>query len=209
MNAKNFFRRTLCAAAAVSCAILTGCATQVPAMNDTEVRSVLVVPPINESNQVGSELLLLSGTSVPVGELGYYVFPVDTVKMVLEGEGLYEPERIQQMAPNKICGLFGADSVLYIRILEWDAKYVLLDTQPTVHAQYTLWKADGTKLFEDDIAVSLRSTGTANSLGGLIAKAVVAAMVRAAPNFKPAAAQVHQRAFQHWAPGPYSTDRAN
>ncbi|ELU03472.1 hypothetical protein CAPTEDRAFT_214153, partial [Capitella teleta] len=57
---------------------------------------------------------------VPLAEKGYYVFPVNTVKTVLEGE---DPVRLGNM--------FGADAILYVTINEWDAQYVVLSTTVT------------------------------------------------------------------------------
>ncbi len=194
--------------AAIATIGLMGCAvTPRPSMTDQDISSILVVPPVNESNQVGSELLLLSGMSYPIAERGYYVFPVDTVKMVLESEGLYEPERVQQMSPEELCKLFSSDSVLFVKILTWDAKYVLLSTATTVEAQYILYKADGQKVYEDTLRAVVGTQDGGSGIAGLIAKAIMAAVQRAKPNYRVPADIVNMSVVQTWIPGPYDPSR--
>ena len=75
--------------------VLTGCVTQ-PVKKDMSAfiaaapRSILIVPVINKSLDVDASNYVLSTLPVPVAEKGYYVFPVNTTKFVLEQEGFYE-----------------------------------------------------------------------------------------------------------------------
>lgn len=57
---------------------------------------------------------------MPLAE-GFYVFPVNTTKTVLEQEGFYEGEQIHQQPPEALARMFGADAVLYVTIKRWDA----------------------------------------------------------------------------------------
>lgn len=59
--------------------------------------------------------------TTPLANMGYYAFPVDTVKFVLESESLYEPERVRELGPVKLAEMFHADSVLFIKVTYWDA----------------------------------------------------------------------------------------
>ena len=70
----------------------TGCAT-LPAkdytdFNTANIRSILVVPVVNNSVDVTAPDYFLSTVSIPVAELGYYVFPVNLIKRTLEDDGL-------------------------------------------------------------------------------------------------------------------------
>ncbi|MGH6803061.1 MAG: GNA1162 family protein, partial [Methyloceanibacter sp.] len=91
-------------------------------------RSILVVPTVNRSLDVDAPNYVLSTLPVPLAEKGYYVFPVNTAKFVLEQEGLYEGERIHQQPAAALARLFHADAVLYVTINRWDAQYVVLST---------------------------------------------------------------------------------
>jgi hypothetical protein len=53
-------------------------------------RSILVLPPLNESTAVEATYGYLSTVSRPLAERGYYVFPIEVVDRFLEGERLTE-----------------------------------------------------------------------------------------------------------------------
>jgi len=101
-----------------------GCAT-VPQTKDytafrsANPRSILIVPPINRSPAVGAPAFVLTTLPIPVAERGYYVFPVGLVKGVLEDEGLADADFVHGSDPARLCGLFGADSVLYVTVEDW------------------------------------------------------------------------------------------
>ena len=67
-----------------SSTITTGCATLPPKdytdFNAANIRSILIVPVVNNSVDVTAPDYFLSTVSVPVAEHGYYVFPVNTRK---------------------------------------------------------------------------------------------------------------------------------
>ena len=68
---------------------LSGCVQQ-PVKQDMSAftaaapRSILVVPTVNKSLDVDAPNYVLSTLPVPLAEKGYYVFPVNTTKYVLE-----------------------------------------------------------------------------------------------------------------------------
>ena len=51
-------------------------------------RSILVLPPMNESTAVEGTFGYLSTVSRPLAERGYYVFPVDVVDRLMRENGL-------------------------------------------------------------------------------------------------------------------------
>src|SRR5262249_20069677 len=139
----------LLAAAALA---LGGCATQAPkdltAFKAAAPRSILVVPVVNKSLDVDAPNYLLSTLAVPLAEKGYYVFPVNTTKMVLEQEGFYEGEQVHKQSPAQLAKLFDADAVLFVTIDRWDAQYVLLSTTVTVELDYRMTAKDGTEIWK-------------------------------------------------------------
>ena len=68
----------------------TGCATlpskDYTAFNAANIRSILVVPVVNNSVDVTAPDYFLSSISIPVAEHGYYVFPVNLIKRTLEDD---------------------------------------------------------------------------------------------------------------------------
>ena len=179
-----------------SCVWLSGCVTppkkDLSAFTSAAPRSDLVVPVVNKSLDVDAQNYVLTTLPVPVAEKGYYVFPINTSKFVLEQEGYYEPERVHQMSPQELAKLFDADAVLYVTINRWDAQYVVLSTTVTVEFDYRIVGRDGATLWTDRQRLVYSPN---NSQGGLIGAMVNAAIARAAPNYMPLTRQANGQAF--------------
>lgn len=197
--------------------VLGGCATVQPydftEFHKTPPRSILIVPVVNRSLDVDAANYVLSTLTVPLAELGYYVFPVNTVKLVLEQEGLYEPEMVRKMDSAQLASLFGADAVLYVTINRWDAQYVLISTTVTVEFDYEMTRKDGTRIWhatkQMQYSPQQQNQQGAHPLAVLIGAMVSAAMTRAAPNYLPLTQQANNQVFvlesTKLPPGPYAT----
>jgi len=175
-------------------------------------RSILVVPVVNHSVHVDAPDYFLSTISVPLAEQGYYVFPVNMVKRILEDDGLADADLVHGSPAEKLASIFGADAVLYVKITRWDAQYILLSTTVTVELEYVIKDGKtGTLLWQDSRLVQhtpSKDNNSANPLAGLIVNAIVAALEKAAPNYMPLAKEANRQAFRYPGPGippgPYS-----
>ena len=182
--------------------VLTGC-VNAPVKKDfgafvaAAPRSILVIPVINKSLDVDAPNYLLSTLTIPLAEKGFYVFPVNTAKVVLEQEGFYEGEQVHKQSPAVLAKLFGADAVLYVTINRWDAQYALLTTTVTVEFDYRIVWRDGTDIWQANQRMQYQpqNNNTGNPLANLVAAAITAALTRAAPNYLPLARQANQQAF--------------
>jgi len=182
--------------------ILTGCVTP-PAKMDMSAfhaaapRSILVVPTINKSLDVDAPNYVLAALPVPIAEKGYYVFPVNTTKYVLEQEGYYEGEQIHHQPTTALAKLFGADAVLYVSINRWDAQYALITTTVTVEFDYRLVSKDGTEIWKENKRMQYQpqNSSSGSPIAMLIVAAVNAAITRAAPNYMPLTQQANQQVF--------------
>ncbi len=206
---------SVCLATAVG---LNGCATVQQPYDFTEFRkapprSILIVPVVNRSLDVDASNYVLSTLTVPLAELGYYVFPVNTVKVVLEQEGLYEPEQVRRMEAAQLASLFGADAVLYVTINRWDAQYVVISTNVTVEFDYELTRKDGTRIWHANkrMQYSPQQSQQGHPLAMLIAAAISAAVTRVAPNYLPLTQQANSQVFiiepTKLPPGPYAIQK--
>lgn len=182
--------------------LLAGCATHknnydYSAFNTVNPRSILVVPVLNNTVDVDAPLFALSTLAVPLGNKGYYVFPVNTVKTVLEQEGLYEGEAIKQLGAPSLASMFGADSVMFVEIQRWDAQYAILATTVTVSITYTLQDPQGNTIWDDRVTTQYtpNNNSTGNPMADLVAAAITAGITRAAPNYIPLMQQANQLAF--------------
>jgi hypothetical protein len=195
---------------------LSGCAHQNTNTQDKFLsaapRSILIVPVVNKSVDVTSADYMLSTISIPLAERGYYVFPINLVKRVLEDDGLADSSMVHAAPASKLASLFGADAVLYINIERWDAQYMVLTTKVTVALNYeirdgkndeVLWKNSANMVYQPN-------GNGGGGLGGLIAQALVAAITKAAPNYMPLARQANLNALNAYPGsgiplGPYAT----
>ncbi len=196
-------RMILCTVCTLVSVLLMGCVTQ-PTKKDMSAftaaapRSILVVPTINKSLDVDAPSYVLAALPIPIAEKGYYVFPVNTTKYVLEQEGYYEGERIHQQPTESLAKLFGADAVLYVSINRWDAKFALITTTVTVEFDYRLVSKDGTEIWKENkrMQYSPQNNNSGGSPMALIISAVInAAIARAAPNYMPLTQQANQQVF--------------
>jgi len=181
-------------------AALAGCVAQpikkdMSAFHATAPRSILVVPAVNRSLDVDAPNYLLSTLPVPLAEKGYYVFPVNTAKVVLEQEGFYEGEKIHQQPPQLLAKLFDADAVLYVTINRWDAQYALITTTVTVDFDYRMVNRDGTEIWsaKQTMKYQPQSDNQGHPLATLIVAVINAAVTRAAPNYMPLTQQANNQ----------------
>ena len=187
--------------------VAAGCATTAPhkdytAFKSADPHSILIVPVVNHSVDVNAPDSLLSTMTIPLAEKGYYVFPVNLVKRVLEDDGLSDADMVHNASTAKLCDLFGAESVLFVSIERWDARWMLLKTTVTVELTYTMkeGKTGQTIWQEKEKMVYVpQNANTGNLLGNLIVAVVTAAVTKAAPNYIPLANQANTKAFQRQA----------
>jgi hypothetical protein len=206
---KTILQRVLALAAVAL--VVTGCATPPAAHNDytafrqADPRSVLVVPVVSRSVDVDAPDYFLSTISQPIAERGYYVFPVNLIKRVMEDDGLGDANLVHASATPKLAELFGADAVLYVVIERWDSKYAVISTTTTVELSYSLRNGKtGDELWKHSETMAYDPAGGQNSL---LAKAIVAAFEKAKPNYIPLAKNVNgisvARAGRGLPAGPY------
>jgi hypothetical protein len=212
----NHHHHHLSAGAVLIAVILASC-TSIPATPDVQLeafkaaspKSILVVPSVNHSLFVEAPNYFLSSLSIPIANKGYYVFPVNTVKVVLEQEGLYEPEQIHQLEPAKLAAMFGADAVLYVTIVQWTAAYAVLTTQVTVELDYRMVGKTNTEIWNAHkrMVYTPPQSNSGNAVANLIANMIMAAATRVAPDYMPLVNQANSAVFitdrTALPPGPY------
>ena len=198
-------RLLLLAALAAACAKPPG--KDYSKLVSSSPRAILVVPVVNKSVDVDAADYFLSTLSVPLAERGYYVFPVNLVKRMLEDDGLSDAALVHGADPVRLCSLFGADAVLYVTIQQWTARYLVVSTQVTVEFDYLLkdgrtgeelWKEHQMRVFDSSAA---NSGGNSGPLGALIGSLIAAAATKAAPNYVPLAREANTTALAYPGPG--------
>ena len=111
--------------ASATAIILSACSATAPqpfdysAFRESKPRSILVLPPLNESPEVKASAGMLASSTQPLAESGYYVFPVAAVAETFKQNGLDNAHDIHQVSLEKLNRIFGADAVLYIKINQY------------------------------------------------------------------------------------------
>lgn len=139
-------------------------------------RSILVLPPLNNSPDVNATYGMLAQTTSPLAESGYYVFPVALVDETFKQNGLTSAADIHAVSPAKLQEIFGADAALYIIVTEYGASYRVIDSTVVVSAVarlvdlktgYEIWQGSATATSAED------KNNSGGGLAGVLISAVI------------------------------------
>jgi hypothetical protein len=193
--------------------VVTGCVPKAttkgeefPLMYEETPLTILILPPMNESTAADAKQYYATTVQEVLSYWGYYVFPYEVTSDILKMEGIYDAELIRNVALVKFREYFGADAVLFTTIKKWDLSYMIISSYLTVSideelkstkTDQTLWSYNGT------VVVDLSGGDIGGGLGGLIAKAVIAAVSSAMADYVPYARQANYRALSSFPFGKY------
>ncbi len=168
--------------------------TAFPEMYSERPHSILVLPPINETTAAEAREYYLTTVAEPVSYAGYYVFPIEVTNDILSTVGLHDTEMIDDSQLGKFKEFFGADAVLYVRIVKWNTSYAVLAANVSVGVECVLksttthkalWRYKGT------VVVDTSGGSSGGGIAGLIAKAIVTAIATASTDYVPIARRVN------------------
>ena len=162
--------------------LLAGCVT--PQSHDYTAyrahfpRSILVLPPLNESTDIHATYSCLSTVTMPLAEHGYYVFPVAVVDQLFKENGMPTPGEMHQAPLNKIREIIGADAVLYITIKKYGSSYQVINSATVVDAEARLVDTvSGTVLWAGKVAAQENSSGGTGSIIGELVAALLTQII--------------------------------
>ncbi len=183
----------------VALAFMAACAPQMKKKDYTKFRaenpkSILILPVVNNTVDVDAPRYFLATVSVPVSERGYYVFPVNLVRGVMNEEGLSDANLVHNADPVVLGDLFGADAILYISIEHWETQYIIISATTIVSFTYVLKSGrTGEEIWREKTTMQYSPQASGGGVGGLIGQAVAAAIQKAAPNYMPLARQANAK----------------
>ncbi len=153
-----------------------GCATSLPDYTNFRrhrPRSILVLPPLNESTAVEATYGYYSTVTLPLAEMGYYVFPIAVVDLFLKENGMPTAGEMHQVPLDKVREIIGADAILYITVEQYGTKYVVISSTTIVRVRAKLVDTrTGTLLWEGETTAQQGSGGSGSLLGDAIAAVV-------------------------------------
>lgn len=187
----------------VSCASVTKQEVY-PELYEEAPVSVLVMPPINMSTEVELKDNFYSTLAVPLADAGYYVFPQFMSMEILQRESAYDSEMFIDRSAKIFNDYFGADMVLYTKIL--DATKSVIGSSVTIKVEYIVKSAKtDTVLIHKTVRVSQDTSANMSGGGlvGLLAKVAVSAVKTATTDFIKLARDGNSLAFNDIPNGKY------
>jgi len=169
------------AACLLALAVLAGCKTAEPYdytnYRAHRPRSILVLPPLNESTALEGTYGYLSTVTFPLAELGYYVFPVAVVDQMMKENGLPTAGEMHQAPLSKIAEITGADAVMFVTLQQYGSKYQLINSKTVVQVKAKLMDTrTETVLWEGAALAQQDSGGSGNIIADMIAAAIIQAV---------------------------------
>lgn len=171
--------------AVLGIALLMGaCANKPPydytAFKQSRPKSMLVLPPVNDSTEVNATSGVMATASMPLSEAGYYVMPVTLVDETFKQNGLTTATDIQEVSAAKLREIFGADAAVYMRVKQYGTKYLVFgsDTRVTVEGKIVDLRS-GSVIWAGSATASSQESDGGNQAGlvGLLVKAVVSQII--------------------------------
>jgi len=128
------------AMAFVAVLLMAGCATKKPgwdysAYKASKPRSILVLPPVNNSPDITATYSVMSFVTKPLSEAGYYVMPVAIVAEAFKENGLTQPSDMHATSQEKLREIFGADAALYITVTKFGVSYTVVNSETMAQVQ--------------------------------------------------------------------------
>ncbi len=149
------------------------------AFRNSKPSTILVLPPINDTSDVGASYGMLSQMTMPLAEGGYYVVPVVEMEETFKHNGLTTANDIQDVAPDKLRSIFGADAALYTKISQYGSKYTVIDSTTVVTASARLVDLrSGDTLWQGTASSTGKELGGNVNVGGGVIGALVQAAVK-------------------------------
>jgi hypothetical protein len=178
-----------------------------PKMYEDQPRSVLILPPMNESTDAEAKDYYMTTVEVPFAMAGYYTFPVEMVSDIMKQEGVYDTEILYNMPLAKFYEYFGADTVLFTHIKKWDVAYAVVASTLTVSIEARLLSTKTSEelwRYEGSVRVDLSGGNSSGSIEGLIVNAIATAINTASADYVKYAHIVNANMIYTLPAGPYS-----
>lgn len=180
---KNYFTITIVAILLSSCAQSVGITrgVQYAQMYEEKPTSIVIMPPINQTNSVEAKEFFYTTMYMPLTEKGYYVFSPYLTMEMLQSESAYDSEMFLEGDLGSFKNVLGADAAIFTIIKSWDRNSLM--GYLTVGVEYilrstatgeTLYHREG--LIQVDTSVNGGGGGLVGSLVNMAATAINTAM---------------------------------
>jgi hypothetical protein len=138
-------------------------------------KSILVLPPLNNSIDVKATPIYLSTVTRPLAERGYYVFPVSVINDMMNENGLPTAAEMHEVPLSKFNEIIDPDAVLYVTINDWGTKYEVFASTTVVDISARLLDTDTETLLwngNSRVVYDPNASNQAGLLGALVGAVV-------------------------------------
>lgn len=110
--------------------LLTSCAQQITKdiqyskMYEEKPVSIVIMPPINQTQHVEAKDYFYTTMYRPLCEMGYYVFPPTLTMEMFQSESAYDAELFVNGDLSKFRDVLGADAAMFTKIKSWQRNNV-------------------------------------------------------------------------------------
>lgn len=197
------------AALAVSVMMFVSCGTTKEAafakMYEAKPEVLLIMPPINNSNNVSAKDYFYTTMNVPLAEAGYYVLPPAAVYSTMQRESAYDAERFLEGDLKKFRQLFGADTAVFTVIKSWEKSVIGSSVNLEIEYIFRSTKTNET-VFRRNVKFTCNtSTGLGtNSLLGSLVIAAANAVKTAVTDYTSVAVKCNRDSLSDLPAGKYS-----
>ncbi|MBV7299688.1 GNA1162 family protein [Enterovibrio paralichthyis] len=188
--------------------IMTGCVNTLtkqeafPEMySGSQQNNILVAPIVNNSTSSEASEYLNSTLAEPFANKGYYVLPIPITADIFKSAGIVDGTELKGIPFTSYKDKFGADSVLFVTIEQWDTNYIVLAGNVTVGLKYVMVSTDTGKViwsYSNTIVID-----TSSSSGSLLVDLIATAIATATTDYIPVAQQVNKLTTQSLPAGQY------
>ncbi len=141
-------------------------------MYEEQPISIMIMPPINHTNNVAAKEYLYTTLYQPLCDLGYYVFAPYMTLDVLQQESAYDSDQFLEGDLSKFKEYIGADAVLFTIVNKWNKGMSSIHT----NIEYRLVSTQTNEVLYNHVGdITLDLSTNNGGLFGLIADAIVTA----------------------------------
>ena len=178
---KNLVLTLLCALLFSSCAQTITRGTQYAKMYEEQPTSIVVMPPINQTNFVEAKDYFYTTMHMPLSEKGYYVYSPYLTMEMFQTESAYDSEMFLEGDLTTFRNVLGADAAMFTIIKSWKRNNV--GGKLTVGVEYilrstktgeTIYKREG--LIKVDTSVDTGGSGLFSAIVNLAATTLSTAL---------------------------------
>ena len=168
---KNYFIITIVAILLSSCAQGITRGVQYSQMYEANPTSIVIMPPINQTNSVEAKEFFYTTMYMPLCEKGYYVYSPYLTMEMFQSESAYDSEMFLENDIGNFKKTLGADAAMFTIVKSWD-KNGLLGTL-TVGVEYILRSTTtGETLYQREGLIKVDTSVSGGAGGGIVGSLV-------------------------------------